>query len=113
MDPQLYMTSRGGPHEKTVHFLPAFDEFIISYKDRKAALNADGHKRVISRNGIFWPVVVVNGKVAATWKRSFRKDRVVIEIATLPKTKKSSRKELENAVSAYGQFLEKTVRLGL
>src|SRR5690606_14262897 len=35
-------------HEKTAYFLPAFDEFIISYKNRRAVLNADDHKQAIS-----------------------------------------------------------------
>jgi hypothetical protein len=61
-----------------VRLLPAFDEYIVGYKDRKAALSAEKRHRVISSNGIFRPVVMKGGQVIGTWKKAVAKDRTMI-----------------------------------
>jgi hypothetical protein len=37
----------------SVYLLPAFDEYLISYKNRSAAISTEDHKKAISSNGIF------------------------------------------------------------
>jgi hypothetical protein len=49
--------------EKTVCLLPAYDEYIISYKDRTASLSSLNHSRAVSINGLFRPMIVINGQV--------------------------------------------------
>ena len=56
-----------------VHLLPAFDEFVIGYKDRSACLPDKQKAIVISVNGMFWPVIVWNGQVIGRWKRLMEK----------------------------------------
>lgn len=63
----------------SLHLLPAFDEFMVSYKDRSASLDSEFASQTNTGNGIFKPIIVVNGKVAGIWKRSFKKDSVIIE----------------------------------
>jgi len=63
----------------SLYLLPAFDEYMVSYKDRSAALDPDRTKEAITGNGIFKPIIVVNGKIAGIWKRAFKKDSVLIE----------------------------------
>lgn len=63
----------------SLHLLPAFDEFMVSYKDRSASLEPHLAKEAITGNGIFKPIIVVNGKIAGIWKRAFKKDSVIIE----------------------------------
>lgn len=48
------------------HLLPAYDEFIISYKDRSAALTFEKQNKAVSDNGVFRPMVV-NGEVIGIW----------------------------------------------
>jgi hypothetical protein len=62
-----------------VQLLPAYDEFIISYKDRTAGLAPEHHKKVLSNNGIFFPVIVADGQVVATWKKSVEKGGLAVE----------------------------------
>lgn len=62
-----------------LHLLPAFDEFLVSYKDRSASLDSSRKTQTITGNGIFKPVVAVNGWVKGIWKRTFKKDSVLIE----------------------------------
>lgn len=83
----------------SVHLLPAFDEFIISYKDRSACL-APGHRAsTISVNGIFYPVVVVNGRVVGTWKRTFNKNKAVVKIEYFPKGEAHKTREIQELLT--------------
>ena len=90
-----------------VFLLPAYDEFIISYKDRSAVLDKEHMSRSISMNGIFKPVVVVKGRVAGLWKRSIVKDTVKIEIELFSKTSDQLKKRLQKSADEYGAFLGK------
>jgi hypothetical protein len=96
---------------KSVYLLPAYDEFIISYKDRSAAFNAENLKRSISNNGLFKPVIVINGEVTGLWKRTFKKDKVIVQTAFFKPHNKASKKIIEKAADAYGQFLEKEIEI--
>jgi Na+-translocating ferredoxin:NAD+ oxidoreductase RnfE subunit len=58
--------------------LPAWDEYLVSYKDRQAVLQSDNHRKAISSNGIFHPVIVVNGKVIGLWKKTTNKKQPVL-----------------------------------
>ena len=91
----------------SIHLLPAFDEFLISYKDRTASLQLKDQTNTISQNGIFYPVIVMNGQVAGLWKRAVKKDKIIIEISFFQKTTKQMKAELENAADGFAGFLGK------
>jgi hypothetical protein len=67
--------STAKPAPETAFLLPAFDEFLISYKDRLASLPHENHHKAVSNNGIFYPIIVVNGRVTGTWKRMIKKGK--------------------------------------
>lgn len=53
--------------EANAHFIAWFDEFLLGYKDRTATLELDHHRLVdVSRNGVFKPTVIIDGKTVAT-----------------------------------------------
>jgi hypothetical protein len=92
-------------HSKTILFLPAYDEFMISYKDRSASLEPAVANETISGNGIFKPIIVEDGKVTGYWKRSFKKDSLVIESHYFKTNKKQQKKLAFKAAERYGNFL--------
>ncbi|SDZ95455.1 Winged helix DNA-binding domain-containing protein [Arachidicoccus rhizosphaerae] len=51
-----------------LHLLAAFDEYLISYKDRSAMLAPEFNRQIITVNGMFRPAVVRNGKILASWQ---------------------------------------------
>lgn len=56
-----------------VFLLPGFDEYMLGYGDRTAALPAEHAMRIVpGGNGVFQPTVVVDGQVVATWRRPRR-----------------------------------------
>jgi hypothetical protein len=98
-------------YKETVYLLPAFDEFIISYKDRSASLPFENHKKAVSDNGIFRPVIVVNGQVTGIWKRTIKRDKVVVETELFEQPNKTTKSLIEKASVQYGGFLEKKTEI--
>jgi hypothetical protein len=94
-----------------VNLLPAFDEFLISYKDRSAALSSVDNKKAVSDNGIFRPVIVVNGMVTGIWKRTFSKEKVILELVFFRHIGKTTLRLLEMVAHKYGDFHGKEVEI--
>jgi DNA glycosylase AlkZ-like len=64
--------------------LPGFDEMIFGYRDRSATLPDDRSAHVFPhRNGIPSCTVIVNGQVAAIWRRVAKRPRETNEITPL------------------------------
>jgi hypothetical protein len=95
----------------SVHLLPAFDEFLIGYRDRSSSLSMVHNKKAISNNGIFYPVIVVNGQVSGVWKRTVKGNNAVIQTDFFISPDKLINRIVEKEADMYGQFLEKKVEL--
>jgi len=93
----------------SVHLLPAFDEYLISYHDRSAALELAHNRKAVSNNGIFYPVIVLNGQVTGTWKRTIRKNKVKIETSFFAAINKKSGSLIEKEIEVYSRFLNKSL----
>ena len=57
---------RGG----SVLLLPPFDEYLIGYKSRDVVLHPDRSHHAHNQSGIFYPLVVLDGKVVGNWSPS-------------------------------------------
>ncbi len=101
----------------SVHLLPAFDEYLVAYADRSTAfgntqmqkalngmLNA-GKVSIIHSNGIFVPVIVVDGEVVGAWSRKFEKEKVVVTLKQYVKLSKENLERVKEEVERYGRFL--------
>jgi len=96
------------PGKTTSAFLlPAYDEFLISYKDRTAALHINHHSQTLSSNGIFYPIIVVNNKVAGTWKRTIKKDKIIIQTSFFETPVNSAKKAVLKSAEKLALFLNK------
>ena len=87
-----------GSATNSIHLLPAFDEFIIAYKDRTACLPAKNQSIAISSNGIFRPVIVYNGQVIGLWKRTTAKNKTLIETQLFSATTARQNKNLKQLI---------------
>ena len=63
-----------------VWLLPAFDEWLIAYKNRDATLAPEHAKRVNAGGGMLDPCIVIGGRVMGTWRRTLSRERVAIEL---------------------------------
>jgi Winged helix DNA-binding domain len=91
----------------TVCLLPAYDEFLIGYKDRSASLTTVYNKNTISSNGIFRPLLVINGQVSGVWRRLTRKDYIELEISTFLPVKKEKSKQIKEVSGLVAKFFQK------
>jgi len=96
---------------ESIYVLPAFDELIISYKDRSAVLTMENHKQAVSENGIFRPTIVLNGTVIGTWKRTAKKDKTLVEAFLFQSPDNAVLSLLEKAFAPFGQFLNQKIDL--
>ncbi|MDQ3628737.1 MAG: winged helix DNA-binding domain-containing protein [Actinomycetota bacterium] len=56
-----------------VFLLPGFDEYVLGYQDRRAALPATFADRIVpGGNGVFRSTVLSNGQIVGTWKHTGR-----------------------------------------
>jgi len=91
----------------SVYLLPAFDEFLISYKDRSASLSIKKNRTAVSINGIFYPTIIVNGQVTGLWSRIINKDKVIVEAKFFQQQNKNMKGLIENEAKRFGDFLDK------
>lgn len=115
IDSKIYWFSDSAspPHtsDASVHLLPAYDEFLISYKDRSAAITIEDQKKAISSNGIFRPIIIVDGEVAGIWKRSVKKESVHLETQFFTTPSKEIILRVEEAAGKFADFLEKDLKI--
>jgi winged helix DNA-binding protein len=99
----VYITSSD---YQPAHLLPNYDEYGIGYRDRSAFFDAEGASRLIFNNQIF-----INGRLAGTWKRTLRKDAVVVETNTFESLAKAESRAVAAAARRYGEFLRLPVEM--
>ncbi|WP_185117482.1 winged helix DNA-binding domain-containing protein [Dysgonomonas sp. Marseille-P4361] len=54
--------------DEILHFLPAYDEYLISYKNRTNVLDLKHYPKAFNNYGTFKPVILYNGHVMGNWK---------------------------------------------
>lgn len=115
IDSDTYWFSDPGSLSRTLpdslFLLPAYDEFLISYKNRSAVITADDHKKAISDNGVFKPVVLVNGQISGLWKRTLKKDKIIIETDHFRVHDKAEEHLMVKAVDWLGRYSEKKAEI--
>lgn len=89
-----------------IHFLPPFDSFLVGYKDRGASIQP-AVLRSLRTGGLPDATILVDGKVAGSWKRTIRKDAVAIETRRFRRFDPREENELEAAVCRYADFVGK------
>ncbi|HEY0256447.1 MAG TPA: winged helix DNA-binding domain-containing protein [Candidatus Methylacidiphilales bacterium] len=93
------------------HLLPGFDEYMLGYTDRSAALDPKYAQRICpGSNGIFSHTVVLNGRVSGIWKRSFKKETAILTLSPFTSFSKIHKNAITIAADRYGKFMEMTAR---
>jgi hypothetical protein len=96
----------------TTHALPGFDEYLLGYKDRSAALSPT-HKDAVAPggNGVFRPTLLANGAVVGTWKRVLKRKEVVAQARSFARLTAQTRTGFARAMASYGAYLGLPVRV--
>jgi hypothetical protein len=85
--------------------LPPFDEYLVGYADRSAALAAAGAARP-SPFEILGPVVIIDGQLVAKWKRTLSVGRVTFTTTPFFPISKARAAAVTRALAPYARFLE-------
>jgi hypothetical protein len=88
------------------YLLPAFDEYLVAYRDRGAVLATQDVRRLNAGGGLLAPAIVVGGHVAGTWRRTFdRRGAVTIALGPFAPPGVRARAEIGEAAERYAAFL--------
>ena len=86
--------------------LPGFDEYLLGYTDRGAVLEPKHFDKVVpGGNGMFLSMMVLDGAIVGTWKRTFKKRGVEVQYLPFSKMKKRDSELFDAAAAQYGRFL--------
>jgi hypothetical protein len=88
------------------HLLPGFDEYLVGYTDRAAVLPRAYTKQVNAGGGMLGPIIVIDGQVAGTWKRTLKKEAVAITPSWFTEPGRSQERAFTAAALRYGAFLK-------
>lgn len=85
--------------------LPDYDEYGISYKDRSAIFTNDGAGEKRGGNTIFNHMLVIDGKIAGTWKRT-GKNNELAEAKPFAALSKKQEAATSRAIRHYETFMQ-------
>jgi hypothetical protein len=94
-----------GASAASLHLLPPFDEYLVGYRDRSAALDIEHNRTVIAINGLFNASIVVDGRIAGLWKRNVGKSAVELALQPFRPLPKSRLPALRAVAKRYGAFV--------
>jgi len=115
IDKQTYWFVPSAPKKKSspiAHLLQNYDEYTVAYTDRTSIFDATHADKLDSRgNIIFQYAIVMDGLVVGTWKRTIKKNEVLIELVPFATMTEDQHQAVITAAQQYGKFLELPVVL--
>jgi hypothetical protein len=101
--------ARGSVSAET-YLLPAFDEYLVGYRDRDSVLDPAHTKRFYRGGGMLDPVIVIRGCVVGSWRRTLGKDAVNVKLNWFVRPSPTDRTEARAAAERYAAFLGRELR---
>lgn len=92
------------PNAPRALLLSMYDEYTIAYHDRSDISDARDIERMISMGNALTAVILLNGRVAGTWKRAMKKDSVEIRLNPFRELDNDEQEAVEREVARYGRF---------
>jgi hypothetical protein len=94
------------PRATSAHLLPNYDEYFIGFRNRSAIAHRLGDSTAITGGDALVPhVIVVDGQLVGTWRRTFEKDAVVLTLDLLARLTAAESKRVVAAARGFGDFL--------
>lgn len=93
------------PDPAGAHLLPGYDEYFIGYTDRSAVIAPENLSKIVpSGNGMFYPMLVIDGQIVGAWKRAVKKQELRLSIEPFGPVKIDAGL-LSDAAERYSRFL--------
>jgi hypothetical protein len=92
----------GGPLGEA-YLLPVYDEYLVAYRDRSAAL--DPARKPLPGEGTLGPAILIDGVIAGTWTRTVKKDKLVVALKTFAPLAAAKRRVVMRAAERLAEFV--------
>jgi hypothetical protein len=89
---------------RTAALLPAWDEYVVAYKDRSAALDPPASPAE-PVSGVGLSLVAIDGRVRGSWRRSLSGSMVRVSVTFPNPVTRDELRAVEAAAARYGRFL--------
>jgi hypothetical protein len=110
VDAQSYWRSPSTPavpeRAPTAVLLSIYDEYISGYKDRSAMIEPSYGAKLQALGNALTAIVVVDGQVVGIWKRTLKKDAVVVETDIFAALTTAESQAVAAAIDHYAAFLQ-------
>ncbi len=100
----IYLFAHEAGKKPVVHFLPPYDEYLISYKERTTVIAAEHCPKAFNRWGIFYPVLLSQGWIVGNWKKTFRQSEVLLSVSVFNSSCIISEDALRKAERRFRDF---------
>jgi hypothetical protein len=94
------------------YLLPLYDEYLIAYRDRTAAIDPSGWSQPRAHDP-FSAAVVLDGQVVGSWRRVFKQNSVAVRVTPFKRWRRRDVSAVEAAAYAYATFLGKELELAI
>jgi hypothetical protein len=106
IEPRHPIRTLGGEREaEIVRLLPAFDEYLLGWKDREVAVPTEHRTKINRGGGWLHPVAVVDGRVVGTWSTSYRSKQLLINVSAFSSLTPAVKAGLDAEAADVGAFL--------
>jgi hypothetical protein len=89
-----------------VHLLPDYDEYGVGYTHRSLIYDTSHDSHLDARGSfIAQYIIVIDGRIRGTWKRTIKKKSVVVELNPFQALKTAERRAVTQVAEEYAEFL--------
>lgn len=92
------------------YLLAGFEEYLLGYKDRSAVLDPQ-FSVAPNKNGIFFPIIVVNGQIVGTWKRVVGPKKITIVFEPFEPLSPTILQQCQQKAQQYGRFMGQPIAI--
>jgi hypothetical protein len=94
------------PSDEVVRLLPAFDEYLLGWKDRQSIASASRWKTIQRGGGWLHPVVLVDGRAMGTWSSERITDGLRVDVSPFESLGPTLRRRIDEEARDIGRFLK-------
>jgi hypothetical protein len=92
------------PPARRAHLLSVYDEYVSSYKGHSAIAPEEISRRLRAFGNALTGIIVLDGIVAGTWKRTLTKHEALVKIDLFRRLTGAERQAITMAAEHYSQF---------
>lgn len=89
----------------SAQLLSVYDEYVSGYRGWGMIVEEAVSRQLIAMDNALNSIVIVDGEIVGTWKRTVRKRDVLVEVNILRQLDRAERRAVTSAIHEYGDFL--------